>query len=95
MSCLVRLPRTPSARIVTFAWISTPGSNVARVLPMAADAAIARSHSDHTLAVHQQLGRGKSRKHVDAFSFDQPDEPLPELLKRDDVVAVIAQAEAG
>ena len=91
MSCFVRLPRTPSARIVTLARMSTPGSNVALRLAVAVDATIARPHSYHPLAVHQQLGPGESRKQVDAFGLDESGEPLAKLLQRDDVIAVIAK----
>ena len=60
-SCLVRLPRTPSQKIVTFAWMSTPGSNVPRAFAVAADAAVAGSHADHAVAVEQHLDARRTR----------------------------------
>ena len=42
-------------------------------------------------AVHQDLDAGKAREQIDAFGFDQPGEPLHELVQRDDVVAVIEE----
>ena len=89
ISCFVRFPRTPSARIVTLARMSTPGSNVLAFLAVAADATVARSHADDAVSLHQQLGAGKPGKHVDAFRLDEARKPLAELLQRDDVVAVI------
>ena len=91
ISCFVRFPRTPSARMVTLAWISTPGSNVVAFLAVAADAAIAGSHANDALPLHQQLGAGKPGKHVDAFGLDEARKPFAELLHRDDVVAVIPE----
>ena len=46
ISCLVRLPRTPSAKIVTLARMSAPGSNVAAALAVLAEAAVAGAHAD-------------------------------------------------
>ena len=58
---------------------------------MPADAAIARSHPDDPIVVHQHPGRGNPRKYVDAFRLDEDGQPLAELLKRDDEVAVVAE----
>ena len=60
ISSLVRLPRTPSQKIVTFAWMSTPGSNVGLLLAVLADAAIAGAHADDARAVHQHVLPGEA-----------------------------------
>ena len=58
---------------------------------MAAHAAVPRPHADDTVAVHQQLGRGKTREHVDALRVDEPRQPFSKLLNRDDVIPVVAE----
>ena len=79
-SCFVRLPRTPSQKIVTLARMSTPGSNVGLLLAVPADAAVAGAHADHALAVHQHLLAGKPGEDVDALGLDLLRQPLAELL---------------
>ena len=54
-SVLVRLPRTPSQKIVTFARMSTPGSNVGLRLAVLVDAAVAGAHADDASPVVQHL----------------------------------------
>ena len=91
-SCLVRLPRTPSEKIVTLARMSTPGSNVASLLRRACrcrDRRCARrsraSPSNSTSAPANPVKRSTPG------GFDLLRQPLDELVERDDVVAVIAK----
>ena len=60
-------------------------------LPVLADAAVARAHAENPLAIHQEVGAGKSREQIDAFRFDETGEPLHERAQRDDVVAVVGE----
>ena len=87
----VRLPRTPSARIVTFARMSTPGSKAdfrSPCLPIPRSPVrtpTTRSSSYSTSTA------GKPGEHVDAFGLDEAAQPLHELVQRDDVVAVVGE----
>ena len=58
---------------------------------MTPNAAVAGPHADDPFSIHQELGAGKAREHVDAFGFDEVRQPFAQLLKRNDVVAVIPQ----
>ncbi len=90
-SAFVRLPRTPSVRIVTFARMSTPGLEGGLLLAVLPDAAVARSHPDDAIAVIENLGRRKAGEDVNALGFDQPAKPFDEPVERNDVVAVILE----
>ena len=65
-SCLVRLPRTPSQKIVTLAWMSTPGSKLALGAPCLPTAAVAGAHADDARAVEQHLLAGEAGEEIDA-----------------------------
>ena len=95
-SCLVRLPRTPSAKIVTLAWMSAPGSNAPFGLPSLPMPLVAGANTDHTRAVAvQHMLPWKPPEQIDALGFDLLGQPLGELAERDDVVAVIAETAAA
>ena len=94
-SCFVRLPRTPSAKIVTFARMSTPGFERRLALPVLSDAAIASANADHLLALEQDLAARETEEQIDAFRFDEAGQPLREAIQRDDIVAVIAERRRG
>ena len=90
-SCLVRWPRTPSAKIVTLARMSAPGLDRAARRAVLADAAIAGADADHARALEQHRLAGEAHEQIDAGGLDLPGQPLDELAERDDVVAVIAE----
>ena len=71
--------------------MSTPGSNVAFVLAVLADAAVAGAHADDARAVHQHVLAGETGEEVDALGLDLLRQPAHEPVERDDVVAVVPQ----
>ena len=90
-SVFVRLPRTPSQKIVTFARMSTPGSNVDLRSPcLSMPRSPVRTPTTWSPVV-EHLRRRESAEDVDAGGFDLPGQPLHELVERDDVVAVIPE----
>ena len=58
---------------------------------MTPNAPVTGPHADDPCSIHQQLASGKAREHVDALGFDEVRQPFPQLLKRNDVVAVVPQ----
>ena len=90
-SCLVRWPRTPSAKIVTLARMSAPGSTAPRGAPFLPMPAIAGADAGHARALEQHLLAGEPHEQIDPGGLDLPGQPLDELAERDDVVAVIAE----
>ena len=87
----MRLPRTPSQKIVTLARMSTPGSNVGFRSPFLS---IPRSpvRTPTTASPSKSSSAaGETGENVDALRLDQPAEPLHEPVERDDVVAVVLE----
>ena len=92
MSSLVRLPRTPSAKMVTFARMSAPGSKFGSLLAVPADALVASPHADHARPMSDSTDcAGEAREEIDALGLDLLGQPSRELVQRNDVVAVIAK----
>ena len=86
----MRWPRTPSAKIVTLAWMSAPGSNAPFGLPsLPMPRSPVRTPIDARSAVVQHVLPRKPPEQVDALGFDLLGQPLRERAERDDVVAVI------
>ncbi len=72
------------------AYVNT-GLEIGARAAMTADAAVSGAHAGDARSLHEELGRGEAREHVDAFRLHQPRQPFAELLQRNDEVAVIAQ----
>ena len=85
----VRWPALPSARIVTRARMSEPGSKRGELLALAAAALVAGAHADDRAVLDEQPRRRRLGQHHRAEPLGPLGERAPELRERDDDVAVV------